>query len=195
MRRASLVTAAAVSLVGGGCGSRPHTQVAEPAKAPTCTAAVLRPARSMAATGHVFQPATPGAVGVVLLVNIGTRPCVIEGWPTVRLVRPGEKVDDQRFRRSRGSRWDPLAKVRRILLRTHQKVQFTIAFGNWCGPGSNAAGGLGGRSPTRMLITLPNGGGELAVDFYPVSPACGDSSQPADVFANPFIRTPTNVAG
>jgi hypothetical protein len=134
----------------------------------------------------VFQSAAPGAVGVVRLVNISGRSCLIKGWPRVRLARPGLTVDRQRFRRVA---YRPGAAPQAIRLGPRQRVQTTVSFSNWCGHGSNAGDTRAGVAPSRMLIDLPNGGGRLWLDFRPVAPECGNSAAPADVTATAFIRS------
>jgi hypothetical protein len=153
-----------------------------------CAAVGLRAEASMP-PNRVFQPASPGAVGVVWLVNVSARSCLIQGWPRVRLVRPGLTVDRQRFRRVA---YRPGAAPQLIRLRPQQRVQVMVSFSNWCGPGSNARNTRAGVAPSRMLIDLPNRGGSLRLDFYPVAPECANSAVPADVTASPFVRPPAS---
>ncbi len=163
-----------------GCGHAHNAAVG------MCAATALRAQPTMP-PNRVFQPAAPGAAGVVRLVNISTRSCLIMGWPRVRLVRPGRTVDRQRFRRVA---YRPGAAPQLIRLRPKQRVQTMISFSNWCGPGSNASTTRAGVAPSRMLIDLPNRGGSLWLDFYPVAPECANSAAPADVTASPFVRPP-----
>lgn len=154
-----------------------------------CAAVGLR-AEPTIPPNRVFQPVAPGAAGAVRLVNIGARSCLIKGWPRVRLLRPGLTVDRQRFRRVA---YRPGAAPQLIRLHPQQGVVTIVSFSNWCGPGSNARITRAGVAPSRMLIDLPNDGGRLWLDFYPVAPECGNSAAPADVTATSFIRAPAST--
>ena len=128
---------------------------------------------------NVFQPATPGAVGGVVVRNDGAAPCRLVGRPSAALLSDDGSVllsakPTPRFIRL------PFAFPRRLLnaLPPGRSARVVLAWANWCGPGSDAETGATTKAaPAALELELPGRGGALRVPLDDGHPACYGEEQ------------------
>jgi hypothetical protein len=163
---------------------RPPKASAHPPLAAPCRARNLR--------AHLFlQGATGSLVGGVNLVNTGSRPCSLLGWPTVSLAGSATAGEQWRVKRLAASPSpveaiaDPPGSLQ--ALRPGKAAGTAIVWSNWCGPGSTPAGSPG-VPPTKLLLGLMSGT-TIAIPLTH-APRCDQPNDPSTVSVGPFTPTP-----
>jgi uncharacterized protein DUF4232 len=200
-KAAAVVVVCLLVLVASGCGSRradggsagiapprvipwldkrPVEASPHPPLAPACIATHL--------AAHLFlQGATGSLVGGVNLANLSPRPCSLLGWPRVSFTGAA----------AHATRWlvvttarpptppdvlqDPIGSLR--ALRPGKAATVALSWSNWCGPGSQSAGGSG-TPPTGLELRLPSG--TSLVVSVPGAPRCDVAQAPSTLSVSPF---------
>jgi len=156
---------------------------AHPPLAPPCRAGQLR--------AQLFlQGATGSLVGGVELTNAGSVPCALLGWP--RLSFTGAAVASTRWRVKRLARSpeppdvlaDPPGSLR--ALAPGKTASVALFWSNWCGPGSQPAGGPG-QPPDGLRLGLRSG--TTLVVPLTQAPRCDAPQDPSTLSVAPFTPT------
>src|SRR5204863_3486963 len=119
---------------------RPVRAAASPRPAPLCRAGDLR--------ARLFlQGATGSLVGGVDLLNAGSLPCALVGWPEVALTGAAAAATGWQVKRiaraptAPDALADPPGSLR--ALAPGKSATLSLFWSNWCGPGSEPAGSSG----------------------------------------------------
>jgi Protein of unknown function (DUF4232) len=188
-----LVVSAVVVAVGGAwaapprvvpwLGQRPVKASAHPPLASPCRGSALR--------ARVFlQGATGSLVGGINLLNAGSAPCSLLGWPTVSFTgaaastTPVQVKELPRSPAPLNVLADPPGSLR--ALAPGKAASVSLWWENWCGPASVPTGSPG-TSPDGLKLTLA--GGTSVVVPLAQAPRCDAPQSPSLLSVGPFAPT------
>jgi hypothetical protein len=159
---------------------RPVKVSAHPPLAPPCAADALR--------AHLtLQGATGSLVGGVSLLNDGSAPCSLSGWPTVSFTGNAAaatrvKINDLAHTATPiDVLADPLGSLR--ALARGKSAGVTLWWSNWCGPGATPTGSSG-TPPTGIKFSFASGT-SLVVPLGQ-APRCDQPQSPSLLSVGPF---------
>jgi hypothetical protein len=149
------------------------------------------PCRADQLHAHLFlQGATGSLVGGVDLTNAGSSPCSLRGWPRVSFT--GAAAATTRSRIKRIARLpvppdviaDPRGSMR--ALGPGKSAHVSLVWSNWCGPGSQPAGGSG-TPPAGIRIGFASGTSLVVPVAH--APRCDAPEDPSTLSVRPFTPT------
>ena len=150
------------------------------------------PCRGSALRAQLFlQGATGSLVGGVNLLNAGSVPCSLLGWPTLSFTGAAASVTPVRVKKLSRSPTppdvlaDPLGSLR--ALAPGKSASVLLWWSNWCGPGSIPTGSSSGMPPDELKLTLARGTSVLVP--LTQAPRCDAPKQPSLLSVGPFAPT------
>jgi hypothetical protein len=188
-----LVLSVLVVAVGGAWAARPRVvpwldqrpvkASAHPPLAPPCRGSVLR--------ARLFlQGATGSLVGGVNLLNAGSAPCSLLGWPAVSFTGAAASTTPLQVKELPRSPVpldvlaDPPGSLR--ALAPGKSASVSLWWSNWCGPGSVPTGSPG-TPPDGIDLALA--GGTSVVVPLAQAPRCDAPQSPSLLSVGPFAPT------
>ncbi len=149
---------------------------------------LAQPCRANELHAHLFlQGATGSLVGGIDLTNAGVSPCSLLGWPQVSFTGAAAAATRWRVKRIASSPEppeviaDPPGSLR--ALAPGKTASVSLFWSNWCGPGSQPAGGSG-TPPDGFKIGLADGSSLVVPVAH--APRCDAPQDPSLLSVAPF---------
>ena len=194
--RLVILASLAVLAAAGAVSAAPPPAIAWLDQRPVKASAhppLASPCRGSALRAQLFlQGATGSLVGGVNLMNVGSAPCSLLGWPTVSFTGAAASTTRVKVKELPRSPApvdvlaDPPGSLR--ALAPGKSATVSLWWSNWCGPGSTPTGSPG-TPPTGLDLTLVNA--TRVIVPLKQAPRCDAPQSPSLLSVGPF--TPTEL--